>query len=185
MANRISFENIIIETPKFFLKTLKIENSSDLFKIYSDKEVQQYTDNELITNITEAEKLILSANNKSKIFIGIFIKNTDKLIGTISIYNINFKHSFSSLGIVLDKKYWNQAIMYNSLIYLLDFYFNKLNFNRIEAQAFVKNYAAIRLFEKLDFKNEGRLRENFLIKGKFEDSYLFSILKNNFTISNK
>ena len=79
MANRISFENIIIETPKFFLKTLKIENSSDLFKIYSDKEVQQYTDNELITNITEAEKLILSANNKSKIFIGIFIKNTDKL----------------------------------------------------------------------------------------------------------
>lgn len=178
------FSNINIETPLLLLKSISIKQSNELFKIYSNKEVQKYTDNELIDNVTDTKKLIISlikkSKNKSNIFLGIFLQNNNKLIGTIRIYHIDFKHSFSSLGILLDKQYWRKGIMQETLNYFLDYYFNKLNFNRIEAQSFVENYPAIKLFEKLGFKNEGRLRKNFLIAGKFEDSFLFSMLKNEF-----
>ena len=177
-----NFTQINIETPHLLLKPISIKQGNELFKIYSNKEIQKYTDNELINNERDTEKLIISsiekANNKKLIFLGIFLNN--KLIGTISIYHIDFKHSFSSLGILLEKQFWRKGIMQEALTYFLDYYFNKLNFNRIEAQTFVENYPAIKLFEKLGFKNEGKLRQNFLIAGKYEDSYLFSMLKSEF-----
>ena len=182
MYSKFDFNKINIETPQLLLKTICIEDSIDLLKIYSDKEIQKYTDNELIDDVSETDIFIVAssvkANNQSKIFLGIFLNN--KLIGTISIYHIDWKHSFSSLGIVLDKEYWNKGIMQHALGYFLDYYFNKLNLNRIEAQTFVKNYPAIKLFEKMGFKNEGRLRENFLITEKYEDSFLFSMLKSEY-----
>ena len=59
----------------------------------------------------------------------------------------------------------------------LSFCFIELKLHRIEAQTFVDNVPAVKFFEKLNFRNEGRLRENFKIEGKYEDSYLFSLLK--------
>jgi len=182
----LKFTDINIKTPHLLLKPISIEQSNELLKIYSNKEVQKYTDNKLIDSEKDTRKLIISsiekAKNKSNIFLGIFLKNNNKLIGTIKIYHIDFKHSFASLGILLHKKYWHKGIMQEALTYFLDYYFNKLNFNRIEAQTFVKNYPAIKLFEKMNFTNEGKLRQNFIINGKFEDSYLFSMLKSEFSL---
>ncbi len=176
----LNFFQIYIKTQQLVLKPISIEQTNELHKIYSNKEVQKHTDNEITISENDTKNLIVFFNkkavNNTLIFLGIFFKN--KLIGTIKIYHINFKHSFASLGILLDKDYWHKGIMQEALIPFFDYYFNKLNFNRIEAQTFVENYAAIKLFEKLGFKNEGRLRQNFLILGKFEDSYLFSMLRN-------
>jgi len=177
---KLNLSKIHIKTPQLILKQINIEQSNELLELYSNKKVQKYTDNELINDKNDIEKLIKSStekiNKKKLIFLGIFFKN--KLIGTIKTYDINLKHSFASLGILLNQEYWYKGIMKEALTYFLDYYFNKLKFNRIEAQTFVKNYPAIKLFEKLGFKNEGKLRQNFLISGKFEDSYMFSMLRN-------
>ena len=74
--------------------------------------------------------------------------------------------------------------MKEALSAILEFSLKKSNLNRIEAQVYVENHRSVKLLQKLGFAKEGRLRENFLISGKFEDAYIFSLIKNDYKTSN-
>ena len=76
----------------------------------------------------------------------------------------------------LNKKYWRKGIMTSGIQALIDYSFTTLNLNRLEAQVFEFHTASIALFRKLKFTEEGILRKNFLIEGKFENSIMFSML---------
>jgi len=178
------FRKVVIDSENLILKELAFEDRTRLFEIFSDIEILKYTDKKPTSNIDEAIlylKAIQKKNaQKNHLYLGIYSKPEIKLIGIVSLYQIDIKHRFGSLGILLDKKCWRKGIMSEALQKFLRFCFEKLEFHRIEAQAFVNNIPAVKFFEKLQFKNEGRLRENFLIMGKYEDSYLFSILTSEF-----
>jgi ribosomal-protein-alanine N-acetyltransferase len=149
-------------------------------KFFSDREVLRYTDREITHTIDEAilylKNCQLRAEKKQHFFLGLFRKSDNKLLGILSLYHIDVKHSFASLGILLAKEYWRMGYMSEAMLRFLKFYFIELGFHRIEAQTFVDNLPAVKFFEKLKFSNEGILRENFMIEGKYENSYLFSML---------
>ena len=90
---------------------------------------------------------------------------------------MNLKHSFAFISCILTAEFQGQGIMKQAISKIIDFGFNILNLNRVEAQIFEKNYPSIALFEKANFKLEGKLRQNFLIDGKFENSVVFGIVK--------
>ncbi len=181
---KINFNEININSNNLFLKPLSKENATDLFALYTDKEVQRYTDVDLFKNLGEAQKFISQyskiAEKAEFLFLGIFSRATKDFLGTIRLYHIDYKHRFASIGFQLAKDYWGRGQMHESLQAFLKFAFNELGMHRIEAQTFVENERGIKVLERLKFVREGRLRENFLIEGKFEDSYLYSILKTEF-----
>lgn len=178
---KLNYRLIKLESQRLVMKEVPMECRNRFFEIFSDKEVLRYTDRSLISNLDEAIVYLKNcqerADEKQHFFLGIFLKTNQKLIGILSLYHIDLKHAFASLGILLAKEYWRQGYMTEALHRFMDFYFNELNFRRLEAQTFVDNISAVKFFEKLNFTREGRLRENFLIEGKYEDSYLFSMLK--------
>lgn len=180
----LNFRKIKLESEKIILKEIPFEYRERFFEIFSDKEVLKYTDRPICTNIDEAILYLNQCNkragDKKHIFLGLFLKSNLDLTGIISIYHIDVKHSLASLGILVAREYWRKGIMSDALKTFLKFYFFRLNFNRIELQTFVENIPAIKLFEKLQFKKEGLLRKNFLIAGKYENSYLYSMLKSEF-----
>jgi len=182
--NEINLGNVIIESENLTLKEIPFDFRNRFFEIFSNEEVLQYTDKKPTLNIDEAivylQEIHKKSFTKNHIYFGIFNKPDNVLTGIVSLYHIDTKHKFGSLGILLDKKCWRKGIMSEALMVFLEFCFNKLEFHRVEAQTFVNNLPAVKFFEKLKFTNEGRLRENFLIKGKYEDSFLFSILKSEF-----
>jgi ribosomal-protein-alanine N-acetyltransferase len=173
-----------IETPRLLLREITPNDVSGIFSLYSDYNVLRYTDNELHTNLTDSELFINDIqhnfNTEHAICWGITLKPNTEIIGTIRLYHIDRKHCFVSIGNLLAPGYWNRGIMTEAQYHIVEFAFNHLNMHRLEAQVFVGNTASIRTFNKLNFTNEGILRENFLIEGIFENSYLFSILKNEF-----
>ena len=182
--HKILIEKVVIESETLVLKEVPMEYKSSFFGLFSDLEMLQYTDKQPTFSMDEAVLYLKDCMDKNRskkhIYFGIFDKPDFKLLGIVSLYNIDSRHKFGSLGILLDKKKWRQGIMTEALSLFLKFCFNEVNFHRIEAQTFVNNIPAVRFFEKMNFRNEGRLRENFLIRRKFEDSYLFSLLKPEF-----
>ncbi|MEB7787404.1 GNAT family N-acetyltransferase [Staphylococcus equorum] len=52
--------------------------------------------------------------------------------------------------------------------------------NRIEIQTATKNIKSQKIPRKLGFKQEGILREDEKLNGKFVDSYVFSLLKSEY-----
>jgi len=178
---KLDYRKIKLESDRLVLKEVPMEYRNRFFEIFSDKEVLRYTDRSITDNLDEAILFLKDcqhrAEKKLHFFLGVFQKTNDKLLGILSLYHIDLKHAFASLGILLAKEYWRQGLMSEALLRFLEFYFVELNFHRIEAQTFVDNMPAVRFFEKLNFVNEGVLRGNFKIEGKYENSHLFSMLK--------
>jgi len=181
---KLNFKEIFIQTTNLNIRPFTKEDSNELFALFSDTEAQRYTDIDLLKSLSDTQKRINSLNakadNEELLFLGVFSRATKDFLGTISLYNIDYKHSFAFLGFQLAKDYWGRGLMHESLTAFIKFVFNELKLHRIEAQTFVENERSINVLNKLGFTKEGRLRQNFLIDEAFEDSYLFSILATEF-----
>jgi ribosomal-protein-alanine N-acetyltransferase len=181
---KLKYSEISLQSTNLNIRALTKEDSGVLFNLYSDTEIQQFTDIERLRSLSDAQEFINEGNkeadNQDLVFLGIFSRATKDFLGTISLFNIDRKHSFASLGFQLVKDYWGRGIMHESLNHFLKFVFEKLNFHRIEAQTYIENERSLNVLNRLGFIREGQLRQNFLIEGKYEDSYLYSILRTEF-----
>jgi len=66
---------------------------------------------------------------------------------------------FHNIGYDLKPEYWNRGYMSEALNEVLDFGFNKLEINRIEAEVMRGNKGSERVLSKLDFKKKGFLKK--------------------------
>ena len=118
---------------------------------------------------------------KKRIQLGIVKLKSNKLIGMISLYNINHIDqccSVSALMNMRDKNITSIEYLLEAQNLLIDHAFNKLNLRRVEAAANDKKLCAFN--EKLfGFKCEGILKERDYIDGSFKDRYVLAILKDN------
>lgn len=105
-------------------------------------------------------------------------KDTEEYIGQIDLIKIDWPNRIASIGIVigtkenLGKGYGTEAIKV-----LQEFAFNKLNLHKLELEVRAYNERAITCYEKCGFIEEGRLRENFYVDGKYTDTIRMGILK--------
>ena len=63
---------------------------------------------------------------------------------------------------------------------MVDFGFDKMNLNRIEADADGRNPASARVLHKVGFHDEGVQHEQFFENGKFYDLHLFALLRRDY-----
>ncbi len=100
-----------------------------------------------------------------------------ELVGILELTNIDFKNRKAELGIILgEKEHWAKGYGEDALRTILKFSFHELGLNRIGLSVLDYNERAIKLFEKLGFKHEGRLREAYFTDGKFHDIIVMGIL---------
>jgi len=168
------------ETNRLKLIKYSARYAHDSFLLYNDEEVMKWAGPDTHKTIDDTLLFIKSVTEASAdgkiIFWAVQLKENNKIIGDISLQPDN-KHKFASVGTFLSKEYWQQGIMTEAMQPVLWFAFNKLNFNRIEAQIYSEHIASIKLYKKLGFKKEGLLRQNFLIDGAFKNSIMYSLLK--------
>lgn len=171
-----SFPELMSE--HYFLRNIIYACPYQLFELYSHPEVVRYIDMPPFHSIHDAQIYISNAtdmfNKQQKVVWAIYNKEQKNLVGIIRLYSINKEHHFADIGFELNRNYWGKGIISECLQTVLHFLFAKIQFKRIEAQTFVGNERSIKLLERLGFLREGRLRQNFLINGQYEDSYMYA-----------
>lgn len=110
---------------------------------------------------------------------GISLKGQKKIIGTIGFNNLTKNHR-ANIGYDLSPEYWNQGYMTEALKQVIEFGFNQLEINRIEAEVMQGNENSERLLNKLNFKKEGILRQWMYWNEKHYDMSMFSLLKTDY-----
>lgn len=85
--------------------------------------------------------------------------------------------SRSEIGYDITRTEWCKGYATEALESVLNYGFNIMNLNRIEATVTPGNEGSIKVLRKLNFIQEGIVRERDLIKGKLEDGIIMSILK--------
>ena len=173
-----------LETERFILRKGVVNDSKDLFELYSNENVVKYLPLKLFDSVEDA---IDEINWYEKIFkeqIGLrwVIEETmtQKVIGTCGYLNYEKEHNRIEIGYDLKPDYWGQGIMQETLGKIIHFAFTSMEINKIEAKVEPENKASIRLLGKLNFCQEGVLRQHEFEKGKYVDLVLFSILKSEY-----
>lgn len=102
------------------------------------------------------------------------------MIGTCGYLNYEKEHNRIEIGYDLNPEHWGKGIMQEALSKIIHFAFTSMGINKIEAKIEPENNSSIRLLEKLNFSQEGVLRQHELEKGKYVDLAIFSILKSEY-----
>ncbi|MBI5401270.1 GNAT family N-acetyltransferase [Candidatus Wolfebacteria bacterium] len=173
---------MILRGQKINLRPLKISDAEFIFKHANNRKISRYTDILYPLKISEIKKYIRKSIKELKIkksfIFGIEIKGRDEIIGIVSLADINYKNKSVELEYWVSPKYWRKGIAAESLKLILNFAFKKLKLNRVFAKTLPENINSINLLKKIGFVHEGTLRKSLFERGKFNDIFVFSILKN-------
>lgn len=158
------------------LLKLELENR-EFFQLYSPlKEDEFFT---IERQIERIEKSISRAEQDTYYSFGIFLTETEQLIGNVTLSEV-LRGDLQScwIGYSLDKVQNGKGYMTEAVRQAVDFAFNQLNLHRIEAGVMPHNLGSIKVLEKAGFHKEGIAKENVRINGKWEDQQTLAIINN-------
>jgi len=107
---------------------------------------------------------------------GICEKDSDDLIGLVSLMNIDPSTKSGEVGYWLGRKYWGKGYTSEACKLIINFGFKNLKLHRIYAKLFSPNIASKRVLEKAGMKPEGVLRDARHRYGKYHDELRYGIL---------
>ena len=111
-------------------------------------------------------------------FFGIHRLEDDRLIGDIGFDEIFNPHGDAFVGIALgERDCWGKGYGTDAMRIILRFGFSELNLHRVTLNVFEYNPRAIRSYEKVGFKHEGRVRRALNRDGRRWDMIYMGILR--------
>ena len=126
------------------------------------------------------ERMIESSSDYMFVIIDL---NSNNLIGACGLLYINWitRTSDFSFYIGEDESYMNHPLANEAIEVLLNYGFGNLNLNKIWMELYEFDHPKLETFvEKFGFNIDGKLRMNCFEDGQYWDSYVLSILKNEF-----
>jgi len=118
-----------------------------------------------------------TANDKSNRTVFFTIQDKDKkVLGYTFLNAINWINRNCYFGIIIgDKDQRGKGIGKATLELIIDYAFHKLNLNKITLEVLASNKAAIKLYKNIGFIEEGLLKQQAFVNGKYEDVKVYSV----------
>ncbi|MFW9869608.1 MAG: GNAT family N-acetyltransferase [Candidatus Thorarchaeota archaeon] len=171
----------ILETNRLVLRQLSIDDSENWFKNLSDDGVAVLIGMEPLENVEDSKSIINSFldryEKKNGMAWAIILKENESFIGTCSYEKIDSHNLSGEIGYDLLKKFWGHGFMAEALSAIIDYGFESLRLNRIEAHTAAINSASRNLLRRLGFFEEGIFRESSFFRGEFRDDCQYSLLR--------
>lgn len=98
------------------------------------------------------------------------------LIGNCSLREIDLKTRQANLGIFVGQAFWNRGYGTDAVRTLCRFAVEEMNLQRVELHVYANNPRARRAYEKVGFKEEGRLRRGHFAGGRYVDVIVMGLL---------
>lgn len=103
-------------------------------------------------------------------------KETGELVGIINLGNVEESCMMSDTCYMLSPRFWNQGIMTEVLMAVLDYAFEEIGLNRVQAEVFAGNNASSAVLKKCGMSFEGIARQKYYKNGEFIDTALWAII---------
>ena len=173
--------NPIIETKRLILREVTPDDALDMYDYLSDEDVVKHMGLTPAQSVEDAMNEIewyhLIKKEGTGIRWGITLKDSGKVIGSCGYLNMQPKHYRAEVGFELSKNHWGKGIASEALEAVIKYGFTHYQLERIEALIEPANIQSQKLVGKQGFAKEGLLRHYEYTCGKFDDLYMYSILK--------
>ncbi|MFL8935431.1 GNAT family N-acetyltransferase [Rossellomorea oryzaecorticis] len=171
----------VLTTGRYMLRQMEERDAPDVFAYFSKDEVTKYYDFETFTERGQAVEIIDRWNKRFQkgegIRWGIADKESGRIIGSCGYHCWEKEHFKAEIGFEVHPDYWRKGVMSEVLKPIIQYGFEMMSLNRIEAFYDPENTASRDCLFKAGFIFEGVLRRSAFEKGVFCDAAVCSILK--------
>ena len=161
MLNRTFAPFPILRTERLTLRQLVINDEQEIFALRSDSEINKYLDRQVSNTIDDARNFINTVNeniNKNdSLYWAITLSDKNILVGTICLFSFSDENDKCEIGYELLTNFQGQGIMKEAVEKVIDYAFNTINVQKIEAFLHRDNMRSIRLLDKFSFKQSNEL----------------------------
>ncbi len=168
-------------TERLRLRPFTEEDADALFALHSNAHVLRYWDSPPWQDRSRAERFLATCRELADEGTGARVA-MDRLsdgafIGWCGLSRWNPDFRSASLGYCLDDAAWGHGYATEAARALLQWAFDTLDLNRVQAEADTRNVGSARVLEKLGFVLEGTLREDCVVNGDVSDSWVYGLLR--------
>jgi RimJ/RimL family protein N-acetyltransferase len=149
----------------------------------NDPEINRYLESGIFPSTKdELEKFYQQVtNSRDQVILAIVDNETHQHIGNVKLGPINWVHRKATFGILIgDKQFWGRGIGEEATRLMIEYGFFRLNLRRIELGVYAEHEVAMRSYEKVGFRIEGRFRENMFHEGQYKDSLWMGLLRSEY-----
>jgi RimJ/RimL family protein N-acetyltransferase len=168
-------------TERLHLRPFTDADSGAIYALQSNARVLRYWDSPPWRERAQAERFIAActriADEGTGARLAIDRIADGRFIGWCCVMPWNRDHRSATLGYCLDEAAWGHGYAIEAAGSLLQWAFDALDLNRVEAKTDTRNLASSRVLEKLRFVREGTLREDCVVDGEASDSWVYGLIR--------
>ncbi len=172
---------VTLDTERLRLRWMNEDDAEGHYAVFSDPAVARYWSSEPWTDIEQARQAVAATMagyaDGSGVRFGIVVLDSGELIGNVSLHHFFEQNRRCEIGYALASKYWGQGYATEALRAAIQYGFDALDLNRIEADIDPRNVGSGRVLEKLGFRKEGFMPERWIVFGEFADTVNYGLLR--------
>ncbi|MBC5994967.1 GNAT family N-acetyltransferase [Pontibacter cellulosilyticus] len=169
-----------LTTKRLQLRLIQPADASFILQGLSDERVTKYyavhydTLEEVQEQMEFYENLIAESTG---VWWAFSLQGSDELIGACGFSSVEEGHLKAEIGFWILPAYWGKGYIAEAAKAIIEYGFNEMHLNRIEAIVEGGNVQSESVLKKLGFEFEGRLREREVKNDQFIDLLYYSILR--------
>ncbi|MCL1842589.1 MAG: GNAT family N-acetyltransferase [Defluviitaleaceae bacterium] len=161
---------------QIYLSPINADDIDTYMKWMNETAAQSFGQYHLVVSSKNDLKWLFEPPNDMQRYAMVLLDN-DVLIGSISIHNIDHLNRNAFLGIFIgEEEYRGKSYGAEAVLLILEYGFKTLNLNNIMLTVHADNYTAIACYEKVGFREVGRLPEWVFKDGQYIDKLYMGIL---------
>ncbi|EGQ7997904.1 N-acetyltransferase [Vibrio vulnificus] len=137
------------------LRSIKTDDSDDLFEIYGDIQTMEFASDPVFTSkdmiVQMLESVVRLEKSGESLEWAVIEQTTNKVIGTCGLHSFSDSGDSCEVGCLLNSSYWRQGYMSEALSLLFS-HAKSLGIEKLYADIDDGNFRSQALFNKLGFK---------------------------------
>jgi RimJ/RimL family protein N-acetyltransferase len=172
----------VLETERLRLRPLRESDLQPANRMFSDLDTMRFYGSRTHDSLEYTEKNYLDlmmrrfeVRDSATFVITLKADDEDNFIGQVCATQFDKAFKFAEVSYILDHEYWGSGIMTEALDRVIEFLLRDIRIHKVRAGCFVQNVGSRRVLEKVGFKQEGYLRDNAIVEGRFVDEVIMAI----------
>ena len=165
------------------MRPLEKQDSAPIFELARAPEIAENTFVPHPYTAQDAESFVERALEQRRLgeayVFAIIDRTTDEFAGLMGIHP-EAEHKRAFVGYWIGKPFWGRGLATAALRLLIQYGFEELNLNRIEAEHFHHNPASGRVMQKANMSYEGTRRQALIHRDQVKDLMMYAILRDEY-----
>jgi ribosomal-protein-alanine N-acetyltransferase len=161
------------------LRELRASDAASLFALLTTEEVSRFI-SPPPTTVEGFERFIAWSHRQREagtfVCFAVTVAGFDTAVGIFQVRSSEPGFGIAEWGFAIGSDFWGTGVFQEGAAMVLDFAFNTIGVNRLEARAAVKNGRGNGALQKLGAVQECRLRKSFYKNGEYLDQVLYAML---------